>query len=64
MSPNCDNKIQELVVAALSAYVSRLQQQNHRGLANMSYIVSRLQQKRNPGTKQLWANFIKPFQTL
>ncbi len=52
MSPNCNNKIQELVVAALSAYVSRLQQQNHRGLANMSYIVSRLQQKRNPGTKQ------------
>jgi hypothetical protein len=54
MSPNFNNKIQELVVvAALSAYVSRLQQQNHRGLANMSYIVSRLQQKRNPGTKQL-----------
>jgi len=54
MSPDCNNKIAKLVVVAdLSTYVSRLQQQNHRGLANMSYIVSRLQQKINPGTKQL-----------
>jgi hypothetical protein len=30
----------------------------------MRYIGSRLQQKRNPETRQLWANFLKPFETL